>query len=310
MEKNAENELLPIYEVLSISDLFLHMFDINVAPKTYKSGKYRTTAINDLADVFFFYNLRGTCKAIKELCDKFSGKAKMPRKVDKRNVFNMTCALGYLTPVKRMMSKGHKFDDFSSTEIIRGGDVAMLKFMLDNGQQITGKERVLFDSVTSGNIEMVDQILKLGYTWPKVISNQPVHYLPTNNAAFFGHVQILEHLHKLGCPITSEATRVACENGNFDCLKYAIANGVEIHPSCMKLSVTMRSSKCIKLLRENNQPWDPYLCVMAVTEGSLSILKFLHENGCPWTSGVVTVARKLGRIDCLNYAIQNGCPTE
>jgi ankyrin repeat protein len=81
----------------------------------------------------------------------------------------------------------------------------------------------------------------------------------------------------------------AIHNGNLDCIKYMIDNG---------------------LVNVANKPY----CDIAAKKGNFECLQYLHENGCKFNkyTGLIAMIREDNK--CLKYILQNGgkinMPTE
>ena len=99
--------------------------------------------------------------------------------------------------------------------------------------------------------------------------------------AFNGNIELLQYLHKRGCPWNEWACKAAAQNGHLECLKY---------------------------LHEKGCPWNEWSCSNAAENGRLECLKYLHENGCPWNEMTCISAASNGHLECLKYLHEKGCP--
>lgn len=102
-----------------------------------------------------------------------------------------------------------------------------------------------------------------------------------SGAAEGGHMNILEYLLSINCPIDSYACAMAASSGHFDILKW---------------------------LRKNNCPWDDNVCAYAAENGHLDIIKWARKNNCFWSASTTYYAYTYFNYEILKYAIINGCP--
>jgi hypothetical protein len=92
------------------------------------------------------------------------------------------------------------------------------------------------------------------------------------NAAKFGHLKLLQWLHKQGCPWNDETFSSAAHSGN------------------MKMMEWLYERKC---------PWDKWTYRSAAESGSLDVLKWLYEKKCPLSRDTMSSAARFGNIEML-----------
>ena len=144
------------------------------------------------------------------------------------------------------------------------------RYMGRNRQHVlkTNNFRVGYDLMVTNIMEM----LKF---------NNYYKYLLITLAAYFGHLDIFEHLHASKYEIPDNICTIAAAGNNLDIIKY---------------------------VRNFDYPWDENTCKVAAEKGHLEIVKYLHNNKCPWNEETCGAAAENDHIDILKYAYSNGCP--
>ena len=126
--------------------------------------------------------------------------------------------------------------------------------------------------------------------------------------AFNGNIELLQYLHKRGCPWNEWACKAAAQNGHLECLKYLHEKGCPWDEYSCSNAARNGHLEWLKYLREKGCPWDNRTCSFAASRGHLECLKYLHENGCPWDKWTCRAAAENGHLECLKYLHDKGCP--
>ena len=100
-------------------------------------------------------------------------------------------------------------------------------------------------------------------------------------AAKQGDLEMLQWLHRNGCPWNEETCMCAAEKGHLEILQWARMNGC---------------------------PWNERTCSLAARNGHLGVLQWAHINGCSWNENTCASAARNGQMEVLQWAQTNGCP--
>ena len=126
--------------------------------------------------------------------------------------------------------------------------------------------------------------------------------------AFNGNIELLQYLHKRGCPWNEWACKAAAQNGHLECLKYLHEKGCPWDEYSCSNAARNGHLECLKYLLEKRCPKNVYTCSYAASGGHLECLKYLHEKRCPWDKWTCKVAAENGHLECLKYLHEKGCP--
>ena len=140
------------------------------------------------------------------------------------------------------------------------------------------------------------------------------------------------------CEWGARTINEAASQGNFEMVKYCVANKCHMDPYTCACAARNGHLECLKYLREEAKVrWDwrtpsyaaenghlhvlKYLverkchkfvadaCKYAAFNGHLDCLKFLHETAkAPWNSDAVRSAHNNIQPECLQYLLDNDCP--
>lgn len=134
-------------------------------------------------------------------------------------------------------------------------------------------------AIESGNLEIIKYIHETKmyrlYDW---------YY---DNAARFGHLNVLQYFIEQKCPISKEITIYATLGNHLNIIKYMNDimpndfNNITNADMCT-IAALMGHFDLLKWLHQNNYCWNENTCCAAALGGHLEILKYLHENGCQW----------------------------
>lgn len=134
------------------------------------------------------------------------------------------------------------------------------------------------------------------------------------NAAFNGHINLLEWALKDNEINLSGIYSCAALNGRIDVLKWGVENNIiigeasdESDISCVCNAAAEGGHKdTLEWLRKNNFKWDTFTTAGAARGGHLEILQWLIAEGCPWSSSVYIQAAKRGNLIMIKWAFENG----
>ena len=99
-------------------------------------------------------------------------------------------------------------------------------------------------------------------------------------AAEYGHLEILQWLLVVGCPVDEDTCPIAARSGHIAVLQWA---------------------------RKNHMSWDNFTCEQAAAGGHLEVVVFLVGYGYPYSAEVVFAAAvKFGWLEDIQYRILHG----
>ncbi len=166
-----------------------------------------------------------------------------------------------------------------------------------------------------------------------------IRYELAENAATFGHQNILEFLFAQNCFTQKQKGSLfytALCHARFKLSIWIYDSGCEIHGhielpiTCLKMLKWLYSKNIIKLLDVCisaiyynkfkalewafiELPRSIYhnynkLCAYAAKYNRLNILKWLRNKGCDWNSSTCRYSAERGNLEILQWALANGCP--
>ena len=124
------------------------------------------------------------------------------------------------------------------------------------------------------------------------------------NAAYEGHLEVLQWAHQNGCPWDAETCAFAAGAGHLDVLQWARQNGCPWNEMTCYNAAGEGHLEVLQWARQNRCPWDAYTCTYAADGGHLEVLQWAHQNGCPWDANTWYHAKR----NCLAYLREHGCP--
>jgi hypothetical protein len=129
-------------------------------------------------------------------------------------------------------------------------------------------------------------------------------------AAQGGHLELLEFIHKNGCPWDNLTCAAAAKEGYFGILQWAYSNGCPLVGSEITECAAIGGHlEILKWARDYSFSWNSRVCTAAAEHGHFHVLKWAHQNGCPWDEFTWRAAfKKHHYYKCLKYVIENNCP--
>ena len=194
-----------------------------------------------------------------------------------------------------------KLITFTLVKILTLGRLDVLKFFKERTRFANVFQEEYFPietAVNYGHLDVVQWLIELGCP----LSLEASHW-----AARHGHLRILQLLRSHDCPWDEETCSSAAAYGGLEILKWIRQNGcLWDEKSCTGAARTGRL-ETLKWLRRNGCPWDEDTCSAASANGHFDILKWARKNGCVWCCMTTYAAAKIGHLDILSWAIESGC---
>jgi len=113
-----------------------------------------------------------------------------------------------------------------------------------------------------------------------------------NQAAFHGHLQFIKFMKSGGCPtVNTNIPHNAAYGGHVEIIQWAEQNGLHCTPETFRSAAAGGHIEILGWLRDKGCPQDAEAPVYAAYWGNLSVIEWLIENGCPMdTSRTATAA--------------------
>lgn len=171
---------------------------------------------------------------------------------------------------------------------------AIFSMVSKTTSMITSSRSVrLRELAKDGFISTTEHFLRLGYHPSKKIIPAA-----TKNCS----VEALEKLRLLSCPWTSEVYRAAAWYGRIDIIDHVRENG---YPQTSVASKAVRNGQ-LETLKHLGEVLTMPLCFYAIVEGRLDILKYLLSENTPLSNRAVGLAVANHRDDILDYLLSLG----
>jgi hypothetical protein len=129
------------------------------------------------------------------------------------------------------------------------------------------------------------------------------------DAAENGHVECLEHFHKIFRNMSFRVGLKAIKYRNLNCLKYFYQNidDYQKEEALCIAAAKYGNLDSLEYLHKNGTEITYNTTDTAAEFGNLNCLEYLHNNGFDWSSMTTQMAAYNGHLDCLKYAVKNGC---
>jgi hypothetical protein len=132
------------------------------------------------------------------------------------------------------------------------------------------------------------------------------------NAARFGHLKLLQWLHKQGCPWncrtrSDEVPRKDDATEEPSMKQFRLAPFPWSEQTCCN-AAKFGHFKLLKWLREQGCRWSHRTFSDAATFGNIEMLEWLYQMKCPWDSETFTAAARFGHFDVLKWLHEHQCP--
>ncbi len=128
------------------------------------------------------------------------------------------------------------------------------------------------------------------------------------NAAFNGHLEVVQYLRTLGISRNAGTCAHAAYNGYLVLLKWTRANDCPWDERICSCAAQNCHLQTLKWARVNQCPWDERTCARAAENGHLELLKWARANQCPWNESTCAYAARNGHLELLKWAKSNQCP--
>lgn len=198
---------------------------------------------------------------------------------------------------------GALFDSNTLFEAGRGGDIGIVQYILDSGEQLAGI--ILGSAAEGGHLDLMKWIHKSGvsdkFMWKR--------------AAYAGQLHILKWIHENHF-VWSKYWPSHYPSTNKDYLK-AIQWALEIGDTLDGITCAKGAGnlEVLKLLRQNNCEWGDFMYA-AVEAGNIDTVKWAFENGYSWKykhddqeqETVFYSIGKTGNLEFLELLFRNEAP--
>jgi hypothetical protein len=174
--------------------------------------------------------------------------------------------------------------------------------LISDSGMIVQEYDVMIDAIRNGHINFLEWYVKdRNYDYN-------IHHM--NDAAEYGHINIIKHLRENDCPWDDITCSNAVDNGHFGLVIWLNENGCEWDAWSCTYAAQNGDFELLQWLHENGCPWDAWTCSYAAQNGYLDILKWLRDKGCNWNTYTCSSAAQGGHLEVLKYlrSPENMCP--
>ncbi|KAL6070251.1 Ankyrin repeat domain containing protein [Balamuthia mandrillaris] len=183
--------------------------------------------------------------------------------------------------------------------------VNMLKWSLRNGYFVD--QRSCAKVAAMGNLFTLQ--------WLRCTQDCPWDGQTCEQAAFHGHLHVLQWALEQGCPWSPCAFAMAARQGHLQVLRWVLANQRELDCKrwCPDTNAALGGQwEVLKWLHtEAGCAWSgarTCSAIAAATNGHLVVLKWAWEQGCPSNEWGLTGAAHSGHLSIVKWAYDNGWP--
>jgi hypothetical protein len=138
----------------------------------------------------------------------------------------------------------------------------------------------------------------------------PIHAMTGREAAFQGHLGILQLLHAAGHEWHHETFILAVQAGHLDVALWLSKHGCayDVTQATVQAAYFGHIDILHWLLQQAGAPMGPRLMYVAAKGGQLLVCQHLRELDCAWDSTVSAAAACNGHLSVLQYLHEHGCP--
>jgi hypothetical protein len=134
-----------------------------------------------------------------------------------------------------------------------------------------------------------------------------------SNAAGRGHVNCLEYLDSIRCPVSADVVEFAIKHDQARSLEYFIRENMYMCRMAYHFAYKYNSVECLEFIRRAEtaeiDSFDFYdqAYIITAQRGDIVGLKFLVDKGIAWDKGTSGICARYDHIDCLIYVYEHGC---
>jgi hypothetical protein len=122
-----------------------------------------------------------------------------------------------------------------------------------------------------------------------------------------GHLKVAQWLSEHGCAFNvTLMTRQAAYFGHVDVLDWLLQQeGAQLDAEVMRAAAAGGQLLMCQHLHSIGCAWDPLVCAAAAHNSHLSVLQYLHEHGCPFDVQTCWSAVQGGNVQIIHYLIEH-----
>ena len=176
------------------------------------------------------------------------------------------------------------FDDrYLAIYAAKVGSVDVLRYAHQNNY--SWSPLIADNAAFNGHLSILQYIYEEG---PRLSSSDPYWGINViNGAVEGGHIDVVRYLHEKGCFWSLRTCEKAAYYGYLEILRYLIEPHSCIIEGCQGC------------------PWPINACAVAATSGQLHIVKYIHEKGLSYNADACHIAAKNGHMNIVKYICEN-----
>ena len=208
---------------------------------------------------------------------------------------------GHLDCMKYAHEQGLRWHANTGQVLSEKGNLEILKYAIEHGCPL-GTDPI-HSAASNGHVDCMKYLIERGCQVDNFLTMQGIlqgGHLPClkllinhsniyldedliSRAAFWGHLNIVEYLHKRGCPWDWQVPKIAAYKGFYEVLYYAVEHGCECTPCTILDTVNTVSESalnCLKYLiaRGMYVPQNGKLLMTAFAHGNYLAMEYLYRE--------------------------------
>lgn len=128
-------------------------------------------------------------------------------------------------------------------------------------------------------------------------------------AVIYGNIELLDNMHKLGYPLCDDLFYYASINGKIECMKYLKEHGIETDYITVIRTAAFGEIESLKYLVEIGHTLDINAAAVALKREHFSCFEFILQHGIKWNiKYTLDIAQYIVSEKPLNYLIDHNYP--
>jgi hypothetical protein len=189
---------------------------------------------------------------------------------------------GHLETLVYLHDNGCPWDTTATAAAAHGGHLEALAYLHENG--CPWGDDGLCEAAHSGHFEIVRYMCERGC---------PLDVGHTNIAAMMGRFEILRYLVEQGCPLSDYVIAAAAngQHASLDVVQHLHRLGCSLEPAAATNAAADGNVEILQYLHANGCLWEGVACRLAVRNRQVDVLAWLDSlaDGCPCGEGPHTV---------------------
>jgi len=179
------------------------------------------------------------------------------------------------------------------------GDLACLKYVVEHGHEITGKDYACLYAAQCGHHECLKYLVDHNLHAP------PEYWI--RSAAYSGNLQCLQIAYNLAQSWPTGIQQEIIIKKSLECFVYSVENGcLYTWDEICSIAMWGLLGHLQYIKTHTTFTVNELVIQAALSEGHLDCVEYLHTVGCPWDFNPYTQVIRRGHYDCLVFMHQHG----